>query len=177
MLRRPWQRRLRVAAGDRVRRLAIGTARRRHASARRHDLRILHRYIRDSAALRLLPGDPRAVASDFAASGKITACTGWRLSNLDRGALIISMPSDEGGVTVPFARSDAINQSVWGFKDLAPLFSLRWQQGDSLRYRQHYDRHLQCGAARVRATLTIIGRLAAEASAAFPAFPAASGKV
>jgi len=38
------------------------------------------------------------------------------------------MPSDEGGVTVPFARSDAINQSVWGFKDLAPLFSLRWQQ-------------------------------------------------
>jgi len=52
------------------------------------------------------------------------------------------MPSDEGGVTVPFARSDAINQSVWGFKDLAPLFSLRWQQGDSVRYRQHSDRQL-----------------------------------
>ena len=36
-----------------------------------------------------------------------------------------------GGVTVPFARSDAISQSVWGFEDLAPVFSLRWQQGNN----------------------------------------------
>jgi hypothetical protein len=34
-----------------------------------------------------------------------------------------------GGVTVPFARSDTIVQSVWGFEDLSPVASLRWQQG------------------------------------------------
>ena len=36
-----------------------------------------------------------------------------------------------GGVTVPFARSDSISQSAWGFGDLNPVFSLRWQQGVS----------------------------------------------
>jgi hypothetical protein len=36
-----------------------------------------------------------------------------------------------GGVTVPFARSDAISQSVWGFEDLSPVASLRWHQGNN----------------------------------------------
>jgi hypothetical protein len=36
-----------------------------------------------------------------------------------------------GGATVPFARSDAISQSVWGFEDVSPVASLRWQQGNN----------------------------------------------
>jgi hypothetical protein len=34
-----------------------------------------------------------------------------------------------GGVTVPFARSDALSGSVWGFEDLSPVALLRWQNG------------------------------------------------
>jgi hypothetical protein len=34
-----------------------------------------------------------------------------------------------GGTTVPFARADSVSQSRWGFGDLAPVFSLRWNQG------------------------------------------------
>jgi hypothetical protein len=33
------------------------------------------------------------------------------------------------GNTLPFARSDSINQSVWGFGDPSPLFTLRWHEG------------------------------------------------
>jgi len=36
-----------------------------------------------------------------------------------------------GGVTVPFARSDFIRETTWGFEDLAPVASLRWQQGNN----------------------------------------------
>jgi hypothetical protein len=31
--------------------------------------------------------------------------------------------------TVPFMRSDSISESVWGFSDLVPQFSLRWNAG------------------------------------------------
>jgi hypothetical protein len=34
-----------------------------------------------------------------------------------------------GGVTVPFSRSDSLSGSVWGFEDLSPVASLRWQNG------------------------------------------------
>ena len=33
------------------------------------------------------------------------------------------------GNTVPFARSDTINDTTWGFGDLAPMFQLRWNAG------------------------------------------------
>jgi len=33
------------------------------------------------------------------------------------------------GNTVPFARSDSISESLWGFTDLVPQFSLRWNAG------------------------------------------------
>src|SRR5436309_8581354 len=34
-----------------------------------------------------------------------------------------------GGGVIPFTRSDSISDSVWGFGDLYPQFSLRWNQG------------------------------------------------
>src|SRR6476646_2676553 len=33
------------------------------------------------------------------------------------------------GTTIPFARSDTINDTTWGFGDLIPQFSLRWNAG------------------------------------------------
>ena len=33
------------------------------------------------------------------------------------------------GTSVPFARSDTINDTTWGFGDLIPQFSLRWNAG------------------------------------------------
>ena len=49
----------------------------------------------------------------------------------DAGSLMGTLTGSltAGGVTVPFARSDAVGQSVWGFEDLSPVASLRWQQG------------------------------------------------
>ena len=34
-----------------------------------------------------------------------------------------------GGGTIPFARSDTINDTTWGFGDLIPQFALRWNAG------------------------------------------------
>jgi hypothetical protein len=34
-----------------------------------------------------------------------------------------------GGAVIPFARSDGINSTTWGFGDLFPQFSLRWNAG------------------------------------------------
>jgi hypothetical protein len=33
------------------------------------------------------------------------------------------------GITSPFARSDTINDTTWGFGDLAPMFQLKWNSG------------------------------------------------
>ena len=33
------------------------------------------------------------------------------------------------GTTVPFARSDTISDTTWGFGDLAPMFQLKWNAG------------------------------------------------
>ena len=34
-----------------------------------------------------------------------------------------------GGGSIPFMRSDSINDTTWGFGDLIPMFSLRWNAG------------------------------------------------
>jgi hypothetical protein len=51
----------------------------------------------------------------------------------DAGALSATLNGTltTGGTSVPFSRSDSIVQSVWGLEDLAPVFSLRWQQGNN----------------------------------------------
>src|SRR5258705_3320677 len=33
------------------------------------------------------------------------------------------------GATIPFARSDTISDTTWGFGDLAPMFQLKWNAG------------------------------------------------
>jgi hypothetical protein len=63
----------------------------------------------------------QAAASLMTAYGTTNAS----LSGTLTGAL--TLPS---GVTIPFGpRSDSINNSAWGFGDLVPQFSLRWNAG------------------------------------------------
>ena len=69
-----------LSAGGRHRRLAAGAARRRHAGVRRHDPGVVRRHLRDPAALRDVPGDPRTAAAVVAAEGKSGAGAERRLT-------------------------------------------------------------------------------------------------
>jgi hypothetical protein len=49
------------------------------------------------------------------------------------------------GNTVPFARSNSISDTTWGFGDLAPMFQLRWNAGVH-DYMTYITGHIPVGA-------------------------------
>ena len=62
----------------------------------------------------------QASVSLLAAYGVVGTTLAGTLSGVVTGPL---------GNTVPFARSDSISDTTWGFGDLAPMFQLKWNAG------------------------------------------------
>jgi hypothetical protein len=62
----------------------------------------------------------QASVSLLAAYGVVGTSLAGTLSGVVTGPL---------GNTIPFARSDTINDTTWGFSDLAPMFQLKWNSG------------------------------------------------
>src|SRR3954469_2859629 len=62
----------------------------------------------------------QASVSILAAYGVVGTSLAGTLSGVLTGPL---------GNTVPFARSDSISDTTWGFGDVAPVFQLRWNAG------------------------------------------------
>jgi hypothetical protein len=62
----------------------------------------------------------QASVSLLAAYGVVGTSLGGTLSGVVTGPL---------GNNVPFARSDSISDTTWGFGDLAPMFQLKWNSG------------------------------------------------
>ena len=63
-----------LSAGRGTGRFGTGTARRRHAGVRRHDPGVVHRHLRDPAAIRDVPGHSRTAAARLTSGDRAAAC-------------------------------------------------------------------------------------------------------
>ncbi len=80
------------------------------------------------------------------------------------------------GNTVPFARSDSISESLWGFTDLVPQFSLRWNAGVH-NYMTYVTGDIPVGAYdSTRLANTGIGHGAIDAGGGYTYFSPQTGR-
>jgi hypothetical protein len=79
------------------------------------------------------------------------------------------------GTTVPFARSDTISDTTWGFGDLAPMFQLKWNAGVN-NYMAYLTGDIPAGAYQSTRLSNIgIGHGAIDAGGGYTYFNPATG--
>jgi hypothetical protein len=80
-----------------------------------------------------------------------------------------------GGGSIPFLRSDSLNSTVWGFGDLIPQFSLRWNAGAN-NFMTYITGDIPVGAYQSTRLSNIgIGHGAIDAGAGYTYFNPANG--
>jgi hypothetical protein len=80
-----------------------------------------------------------------------------------------------GGGSIPFMRSDSLNSTVWGFGDLIPQFSLRWNAGAN-NFMTYVTGDIPVGAYQSTRLSNIgIGHGAIDAGAGYTYFNPANG--
>jgi hypothetical protein len=65
----------------------------------------------------------------FGAQASVSLMAAYGVVGTSLAGTLSGVATGPFGNSVPFARADSINDTTWGFGDLAPMFQLRWNEG------------------------------------------------
>jgi hypothetical protein len=83
--------------------------------------------------------------------------------------------SGPGGTSIPFFRSDAFSDTTWGFTDLIPIFTLRWNAGVN-NFMTYFTGDIPVGAYQTERLSNLgIGHGAIDAGGGYTYFNPATG--